>query len=403
MNAQIKRLLSKTSNVNVHGNTLRLHIQFPDKTGVTKISTGLPITAHNVAIAKITVAKIKGDLLSGRYVNDPYGFWREHFPTNPKIIEKFCGKLNSNIFTVQNYFDLFKERKEGRLSTSLQNKLNTCENWVGEYQLLEVDIKKIDRHMLDKMRFTSLATRAASTVNDYSITLRKIFKEALLDEVISVDPFINIDKLSKDDRFDIEDNSVDPFSQDELNQLLAVVHVPQTKRMIQFLAWTGLRPGEMKSLAWEDIDLDKRVVYLRTNIDRAGKLKKPKTIASVRKIELLPSALEVLIEQKEYSYDFPPIEEVMHLKNNKQEKICRRRVFLSRDNQPFKRPELSTAPKQWPKWLKKAGIPHRAPYQLRHTFASLMLMNDAKPTWLAKHMGHDNWGMIQKNLWQVDR
>jgi integrase len=396
MDKKIKRLLSKAPNVNAHGNTLRIHISLPGESSVTKLSTGLPITAHNIEIAKITVSRVKGDLLSGRFLNDPSGFWREHFSTNPKIIGKYCGKESLKTFTAKNYFDLFKERKGERLSTSLKDKLNTCENWTDEYGLLSVNMKDIDRHMLDKMRYSSLATRTASTVNDYSITLRKIFKEALLDEVISVDPFINIDRLSKDDKFDIEDNTVDPFSQDELSELLAVVHVPQTKRMIQFLAWTGLRPGEMKSLAWEDIDIDKRLIYLRTNIDRAGNLKKPKTAASVRTIELLPRALEALLEQKEYSFDLPPREEVMHLKNNKKIKISRRRVFLSRDNQPFKRPELCTAPKQWPKWLEKAGIPHRAPYQLRHTFASLMLMNDANPTWLAKHMGHTDWGMIQK-------
>jgi hypothetical protein len=30
-----------------------------------------------------------------------------------------------------------------------------------------------------------------------------------------------------------------------------------------------------------------------------------------------------------------------------------------------------------------------------------MLMNNAKPTWLAKHMGHANWGMIQKFMANV--
>jgi len=51
-----------------------------------------------------------------------------------------------------------------------------------------------------------------------------------------------------------EDTS--PFSQAKLQRLLNVVHIEQTRNMIEFLASTGLRPGEMKALAWEDVDLE---------------------------------------------------------------------------------------------------------------------------------------------------
>jgi len=59
------------------------------------------------------------------------------------------------------------------------------------------------------------------------------------------------------------------------------------------------------------------------------------------------------------------------------------------------RPELTTAPKQWENWLIKAGIEHRPPYQLRHTYASRMLKSGANHVWLAKQMGHGDWGMIR--------
>ena len=70
--------------------------------------------------------------------------------------------------------------------------------------------------------------------------------------------------------------------------------------------------------------------------------------------------------------------------------------MLSRGNQPYKRPELTTKSKQWENWLIKAGVSHRPAYQLRHTFASCMLMIGAKSTWLAKQMGHEDTGMINK-------
>jgi integrase len=40
-----------------------------------------------------------------------------------------------------------------------------------------------------------------------------------------------------------------PFTQLELSRLLNVVHIEQTKVMIESLAWSGMRPEEMKVLA----------------------------------------------------------------------------------------------------------------------------------------------------------
>ncbi|RTR26816.1 hypothetical protein EKG39_21235 [Shewanella atlantica] len=39
---------------------------------------------------------------------------------------------------------------------------------------------------------------------------------------------------------------------------------------------------------------------------------------------------------------------------------------------------------------------HRPAYQLRHTYASQLLMAGAEPSWLANQMGHSDWGMIRK-------
>ena len=105
--------------------------------------------------------------------------------------------------------------------------------------------------------------------------------------------------------------------------------------------------------------------------------------------------MKLLIEQKKRSFSLPAIDETIHFKHGKTKIVSRRRVFLSREDKPFKRPELTTAPKQWANWLKKAKLTHRPPYQLRHTYASRMLKAEANHVWLAKQMGHADWGMIR--------
>ena len=87
--------------------------------------------------------------------------------------------------------------------------------------------------------------------------------------------------------------------------------------------------------------------------------------------------------------------ETIYFKNNRSTTVKRRRIFLSRNNEPYKRPELTTNRNHWAKWLMEAGLTYRSAYQLRHTFASQMLMAKADTMWLAKQLGHANWGYVQ--------
>ena len=204
----------------------------------------------------------------------------------------------------------------------------------------------------------------------------------------------NVRKLMNDD-FDVDEKKVSPFSQDELNALIDAVHIPQTKTLVEFLAWTGLRHGEAKALAWEDIDFRNNCLKVKYNLDREGKLKPPKSKSSVRTVELLPAVVKILKAQKEKSFDIKPYNETIHYKNYRTKQVSRRRVFLSRAKQPYKRPELTTNRNHWKKWLRDAELEERSPYQLRHTYASQLLIAKADVRWLATQMGHTDWGYLQ--------
>ncbi|MBL0675356.1 hypothetical protein [Aeromonas dhakensis] len=59
------------------------------------------------------------------------------------------------------------------------------------------------------------------------------------------------------------------------------------------------------------------------------------------------------------------------------------------------RHKLFTAPGNWAPLLRKVQLTHREPYQLRHSYASLLLIAGAHPAYLAKQLGHKDWGMIR--------
>ncbi len=381
-------ILSNTKNVSDRNGKLNIQIKLPDKPYTIRRSTGLDTTAANIPIASGKLVKIKTDIELGIYDRDPNYFWLKHFPLSK------MAQAVQKVTLLSDLFIQYEKVREHELGYSILSKLRTCKNWVKEYGLYNKPIKDITTADLDVMRQNSLKGRKSVTVREYSQLLRQVINIAITSDIITKDPFDKVRKLPLDE-FDVEDEFISPFSQNELKKLLDVVHIPQTKRLIAILAWTGLRHGEAKALAWEDIDFHNNCLKVRYNIDRKGKLKPPKTRFSVRKVGLLPIVVKLLKEQMEYSYYEKEIVETVHYKNYRTKQVSRRRVFLSRGKVPYMRPEITTTRAQWANWIKEAGITYRPPYQLRHTFASHMLIAKAPLTLLAKQMGHKNWGHIE--------
>ncbi len=47
--------------------------------------------------------------------------------------------------------------------------------------------------------------------------------------------------------------------------------------------------------------------------------------------------------------------------------------------------------RMWKRVLLRADVRYRYPYQMRHTYASMMLQAGESVTWLAQQMGHTDW------------
>lgn len=382
-----EKKLKEATGVSQHNNSLRIQFRLPGDKNSTRKSLGLPITDNNIELAQARLGAIKIDIASGFYDLDNNAFWRKHFPNDTKhVVEKK---------TVSDYIDHYLKIRDGELSYSSMCKFKSLRTWLTKHNLINKDITELTYLDIETIIKTSLSKLKQSTVDDYTTTFKKVIQEAVIDGLIKISPFVNVRRI-KIDSMESDQETVYPFSQDELNRLLEVVHVKQTKDMIEFLAWSGMRPGEMKALAWEDVDLVNGIAHVKYNLTREGKLKPPKTSSGVRKIELMPTALAVLKRQRAKTFMLPSIVETIHYKLNRTKHVTRRRIFVSRENKPFIRPELSTVQGSWAGWLRKAKLIHREPYQLRHTFASQMLMIGADPIWLASQLGHSDWGMIRK-------
>ena len=135
--------------------------------------------------------------------------------------------------------------------------------------------------------------------------------------------------------------------------------------LVVFAAATGLRPGEWLALEWRDIDRKQRVVYVRRSY-RNGRIKYPKTDASMRAVPLQARALTAL--------DAIPKEGRSEL------------VFPSSEGGYFDLHNFRN--RYWHPAQLDAGIrPPRRVYDLRHTFATFALRAGISTFDLSRYMG----------------
>ena len=174
---------------------------------------------------------------------------------------------------------------------------------LGYYKIKDIT-KKMYQNMLIKLKNEGLAHNTISGIHG---TGRMVFKRAMEQDIIAVDPtefaFIPKDKKTVEDieNREIEDNYLEKH---ELKMFLDAAkdpNGPKDNHAIFFtLAWTGLRVGELVALKWKDIDFEDQTInitktfYNPTNNTKKFKLLPPKTEGSIRKIDVEEDVIKVL-------------------------------------------------------------------------------------------------------------
>ena len=216
------------------------------------------------------------------------------------------------------------------------------------------------------------------TISNILLPLRAIIGRALNDEIINSNPFDKIvisqlvDRRTRQSSF-----VVDPFSVQEINQILAAAAHEQIQNLFQFAFFTGLRTSELIGLEWSDVDWNEKIIHVVRAVVKK-QVKYPKTRAGEREVKLLPPALEALERQKIHT-----MEQGL-------------RVFYNpRTHAPWET-DHQIRRTAWIPALKKSGVRYRNPYQTRHTYASMMLSRGERVRWLVTQMGHVDPQMVMR-------
>jgi integrase len=147
---------------------------------------------------------------------------------------------------------------------------------------------------------------------------------------------------------------------------------------------TGLRKAELSGLRWRDVDLDmcsisvSQVLYKRGGV---AHFKEPKTAHSRRRVAMTPKLAIFLREYKS-------AREWFYIQCNKI-MTPDTLVFTSYNGEPL---NASVITHNFQRMTARAGIKGIRFHDLRHTFASLMLLRGAKPKVISEALGHASVG-----------
>ena len=227
-------------------------------------------------------------------------------------------------------------------------------------------LNNIKPSALAKWQNKLLETLSTKTVKGVRTVFNTMFDDALKDELITKNPFthikrpINVDVIEKN-----------PFSLEEIFSILK--EMPESMRAFFAIGfYTGMRTGEIIGLKWSDINFKELTIHVQRS-RRQGIESLPKTKNSIREIDIIEPLLPYLLKHKELE-------------------VSEEYIFETYAGKPFNTSDKISA-HYWKPTLKKLGIAYRNLYQMRHTFASMMISNGEDILWVSNMLGHKDSSM----------
>lgn len=340
--------------IRVRYNNYYLDFIYKDKR--IKRSTGLVANSKNLEELKLNIIP---ELIKALTGNKEI----EYFKKDIKFIE-FSNK----------FFEVYKSTvREHVYKRNLLHYNNHIYSYFKDYLINE--IKPL---ILEDWQNKLLLNYKASSVTKYRSILYSILEKAFINDVIKFNPMSKVKSpLTIKSKFkklnDVEDEEIYPFNKDEIINILNSV-TGNLYYFIVIMLYTGMRPGEIISLTWKDIDFDKkRIAVDKTTVN--GKVGNVKTQSSVRYVDIIP-ILEY--ELKNLYKDSP---------NNEY-------LLLSSHNKPFYSHDIIA--KRFRELLINISIKERKLYNLRHTFASTMITQGQNILWVSRMLGHKDVSITLK-------
>lgn len=352
--------------VTVHRDKLRIAFRPPNERNQWRRTLGIPPTKANIKAAEQMLNAIRRDITLGQFDLARY------FPNDPSL-KKDERRLE---FIIREHFI---EAKRGKVKGSTHNTYSIRAEWVIEHfghidaaNITPTEAMRLREDIIKMSPSTEFASfrlwlvRFAITRAVRSLVIESDNFGRMLDGVESKSKALTMEGLHK------SIDSTEVFTIDEAERIAKAFNSESRKRLVTFMFWSGLRPGEASALRREDVCLP--YITVKRTLTQTGAEQSPKS-GRARKI-YLPSSARLALELELQTHDSE-------------------RAWVTSRGVPYTTSRLFTQ-KHWKQTLDKAGLAYLRPYATRHSFASWMLKAGEPESTVAAHLGHTDTAMIRK-------
>jgi integrase len=240
-----------------------------------------------------------------------------------------------------------------------------------------IRLEKLQPQDVDSMLQAKLASGLApQTVHHIRAVLRAALAQAVRYQLVSR----NVAAISNP--VNVPDHEMRVFTPDEARAFLEAVRGDRLEALYGVVLALGLRQGEALGLRWEDVDLDSRRLVVANALQRVnGKLAlvPPKTRRSRRTIHLPESAIAALRAHK-----VRQVEERLLAGGRWRDTS---HVFTTTIGTPLSGPNVT---KRFQRQLAAAGLPRLRFHDLRHSCATLLLVQGVPARVIMEILGHSS-------------
>lgn len=337
----------------------------------------LPATKANLLHAGRLRAQIVREIATGTFI------LLEHFP-DYKFAEKARVGPREQERTLAEWFAVWAQLAERELehSSLAVYKRHMRAYWLPAFghltpgairhEALLSHLSKLAAETVDPSTGVVTPGLGRKTQNNILIPLRRVFALISRAPGAAPDPTAGIQNLK------VQTGNPDPFSLEEVEIALADTrqHYGSARAdFLEFAAFAGMRVSEQIALQWSAIDLRTGVAIVRAARVLSKDKARTKT-SRERAVELNDRALGVIQRQRART------------------QAVGKHVFVSdTTGRPWNDEQRIT--KDWALTLRRCGIRHRPPKELRDSSVTFSLMAGADPYYVAQQHGHSLTTMLK--------
>lgn len=280
--------------------------------------------------------------------------------------------------TFKELSDLWLENYKTTVKPSTFENVRSKVEKMTEEHFKEMKLKKITVAYCQKVVIE--LSKSYVLYNHYLSVINRIFKYAVLMDVINSNPFDKVIK-PKSRQTQRKGNFLTKGELKEFLKLAQTATLYYFFPMVHLMSYTGLRQGEALALKWSDIDFENRKITVdktAVRIKERQTLQTPKTKNSKRVISIDPTTLTIL---KSWKKDQIKI----YFKNGKHFEGDENFIFT---NQRGEWVHIHNFIRYFKRFIADHKLKSITPHGLRHTHASLLFSAGVEPKNISDRLGH---------------